>query len=198
MLSKYKSIFDTKLSKFAKHFSWLDPNILTILGLIPQMLFVWFMAQESYGWALLMLILAPLDMLDGILARANNRVTQFGAFFDSTLDRIGDFLLIYGLFLGRIISLEIMLGLILCSFLISYSRARAELASDGKMQFNYGIIERPERLILIGIAVFLWCLPDSVQFNNYFLADIVIFILLVLSIITVFQRFWIALKKLSY
>lgn len=135
-------------------------------------------------------------MLDGIVARANNKVTAFGGFLDSTMDRVGDFLIIAGLYAGGLISLPITALLLLVSFLISYTRSRAELASKQNITFNHGIIERPERIAYILIVVILNALFPTIGIGTYTLAEILISILLLLSIITLLQRVYHAYKKL--
>lgn len=154
------------------------------------------MSNQQWILAIAMLILTPLDMLDGIVARANNKVTAFGGFLDSTMDRVGDFLIIAGLYAGGLISLPITALLLLVSFLISYTRSRAELASKQNITFNHGIIERPERIAYILIVVILNALFPTIGIGTYTLAEILISILLLLSIITLLQRVYHAYKKL--
>ena len=154
------------------------------------------MSSESFLLAASMLILSPIDMLDGIIARANNKVTAFGGFLDSSVDRVGDFLIIAGLYAGKLIPLELTAGLLLVTFLISYVRSRAELASDNKIKFDYGIIERPERIIYILIIVVLHYLFPAVQIAGYGLTEALISLLLLLSVFTLLQRVFYAYKKL--
>lgn len=196
MLSRYKSIAENNLQAVAKKLSWLNPNFITIIGIIPPILFLIFMNSHMWGWAIAMLILTPLDMIDGIVARANNSVTAFGGFLDSTMDRIGDFLIITGLYSGGLISLPLAALLLLVTFLISYARSRAELASHSNQIFNQGIIERPERILYILLVVIIFSLWPNVSVGGYQLTTVLIIILILLSIITITQRVYAAYKNL--
>jgi phosphatidylglycerophosphate synthase len=196
MLSRYKSIAENNLQAVAKKLSWLNPNFITIIGIIPPILFLIFMNSHRWGWAIAMLILTPLDMIDGIVARANNSVTAFGGFLDSTMDRIGDFLIIAGLYAGGLISLPLAAVLLLVTFLISYARSRAELASHSNQIFNQGIIERPERILYILVIVIIFSLWPNVSLGGYNLTTVLITILILLSIITITQRVYAAYKHL--
>ncbi len=195
MLSNYKSSIESQLENIAKSFTWLHPNVLTLLGLVPPLLYFYFMTQNNYWLAVVMLLLTPLDMLDGILARATNRVSAFGGFLDSTLDRIGDFLIIAGLYAAGLASLPVIALLILCTYLISYTRSRAELATKGTIKFNVGLIERSERILFI-LGIILAHIFTSTHARAGFITEIAITILTVLSFITVAQRVYHAYKKL--
>ena len=99
-----------------------------------------------------MLFLAGfLDMADGQVARRVGRVTAFGAFLDSTLDRYSDLALYMGLvvyytLIGRTFYMALAAVAMASSFMVSYSRARAEsLIPSCKV----GFMERPERLVLL-------------------------------------------------
>ncbi|HLE37839.1 MAG TPA: CDP-alcohol phosphatidyltransferase family protein, partial [Candidatus Acidoferrales bacterium] len=92
-----------------------------------------------------------LDMLDGQVARRRNRVTAFGAFYDSTLDRYSDMalymgLLVYYAVIGRTAYVVLAAVATAGSVMVSYARARAEsLIPTCKV----GFMERPERLVLL-------------------------------------------------
>lgn len=144
------------------------------------------MQRQQYELAAFSLAFSVIDVLDGLIARATSRTSAFGAFFDSTVDRVSDFLMIAGLYAGGLTNLTLAATLVLLSFLISYTKARFEGLAPSK-KFDYGLIERPERVILVIIAVILH------QFNfSYF----VILILTLLSAFTVIQRVWHAYKNL--
>src|SRR5271156_2971139 len=112
----------------------LTPNMFTFLGL----------AVNSWAAALL-------EMADGQVARLGGRVTAFGAFLDSTLDRYADLALYMGLvvhytLIGRSFYMALAAVAMASSFMVSYSRARAEsLIPSCKV----GFMERPERLVLL-------------------------------------------------
>lgn len=137
--------------------SRINPNALTVIGFLLNLLAAYLFAYGYFRWAGGMVFLAGLfDMLDGRVARLSNRVTQFGGFFDSVLDRYSDLCLMIGLlvFYGRInrfwyvtLVALVMIG----SVMVSYTRARAEnLIPTCKV----GFLERPERMVLILIGAF--------------------------------------------
>jgi CDP-diacylglycerol--glycerol-3-phosphate 3-phosphatidyltransferase len=135
----------------------INPNALTVIGFLMNVLAAYLFAYGYFRWAGGMVFLAGLfDMLDGRVARLSNRVTPFGGFFDSVLDRYSDLCLMIGLlvFYGRInrfwyvtLVAIVMIG----SVMVSYTRARAEnLIPTCKV----GFLERPERMVLILIGAF--------------------------------------------
>jgi CDP-diacylglycerol--glycerol-3-phosphate 3-phosphatidyltransferase len=78
--------------------SRIHPNVLTFLGLVINIVAAFLFAAGSFRWAGAVVIGAGLfDMVDGRVARETNRVTRFGGFFDSVLDRYSDLALLMGL-----------------------------------------------------------------------------------------------------
>ena len=159
--------------------SRINPNALTVIGFLLNLLAAYLFAYGYFRWAGGMVFLAGLfDMLDGRVARLSNRVTQFGGFFDSVLDRYSDLCLMIGLlvFYGRInrfwyvtLVALVMIG----SVMVSYTRARAEnLISTCKV----GFLERPERMVLILIGAFFDRMAP------------VLWVIAVLSTVTVIHR----------
>jgi CDP-diacylglycerol--glycerol-3-phosphate 3-phosphatidyltransferase len=133
----------------------INPNVLTVIGFAINLVAAYLFAYGYFRWAGGAVFLAGLfDMLDGRVARLTNRVTPFGGFFDSVLDRYSDLCLMIGLlvFYGRInrfwyVTLVAMA--MIGSVMVSYARARAEnLISTCKV----GFLERPERMVLIIIG----------------------------------------------
>ena len=118
-------------------------------------------------------------MLDGALARLAEKVTPFGAFLDSTLDRVSEGVVLAGhrLPAGRrradSVDAALVVLALLGSILVSYTRARAESLG---VECKVGIMSRPERIILIAIGLFFNVLPY------------VIYIMLALTAFTVIQR----------
>jgi CDP-diacylglycerol--glycerol-3-phosphate 3-phosphatidyltransferase len=133
----------------------ISPNTLTILGLVITLIGTYFVFTKQFFTAgVILTIGAIFDAIDGALARKTKKTTKFGAFLDSTVDRIADFLPLFALayhFKDDFVFFTITMLAILFSFLVSYTRARAEgLGLDCKV----GIFERPERLvILIGALI---------------------------------------------
>jgi CDP-diacylglycerol---glycerol-3-phosphate 3-phosphatidyltransferase len=133
----------------------INPNAITVVGFLMNVVAAYLFAYGYFRWAGVGIILAGLfDMLDGRVARLSNRVTPFGGFFDSVLDRYSDLCLMIGLlvFYGRInrfwyvtLVAFVMIG----SVMVSYARARAENLIPS---CRVGFLERPERTVLLIIG----------------------------------------------
>jgi len=138
--------------------SKIHPNVLTFLGLLINIWAAWLLSQGKFRAAGIVVIGAGLfDMVDGRVARATDRVTRFGGFFDSVLDRYSDLALFMGLlvyyasinrFFYIVLTAIVMTG----SVMTSYTRARAENAIPS---CKVGFLERPERVVLIIIGALL-------------------------------------------
>src|SRR3954469_15549819 len=131
---------------------------------------------------------ALFDVLDGTVARRSNRSSTFGAFLDSTLDRLADGAVLGGLGVFYALSpvhrsvpmVVVCLAGIIGSFLTSYTRARAEaLGLDAKV----GLLQRPERVVLLSAPQALF----GLALNGWVLA-LIINLLTVTALITVVQR----------
>ena len=132
--------------------SRIHPNVLTFLGLVINTWAAFLFAAGSFRWAGAVVILAGVfDMVDGRVARETNRVTRFGGFFDSVVDRYSDLALFMGLlvyyasinrFFYIVLTAIVMTG----SVMVSYTRARAECTIP---KCKVGFLERPERVVLI-------------------------------------------------
>jgi len=135
--------------------SRIHPNVLTFLGLVINIWAAFLFAEGKFRWAGAVVIGAGLfDMVDGRVARATDRVTRFGGFFDSVLDRYSDLALFMGLlvyyasinrFFYIVLTAIVMTG----SVMVSYVRARAECTIP---KCKVGFLERPERVVLIIIG----------------------------------------------
>jgi CDP-diacylglycerol--glycerol-3-phosphate 3-phosphatidyltransferase len=133
-------------------------------------------------------ITALFDVLDGTVARRTNRSSTFGAFLDSTLDRLADGAVLGGLAVYYALNAQhhstpmvvVCLTGIIGAFLTSYTRARAEaLGIDAKV----GMLQRPERVVLLSAPQGIFGLA-----LNGWVLGIIIVILTVTAWITVFQR----------
>src|SRR5579885_3668825 len=126
----------------------INPNALTFFGMAVSFWAAVDFAMGLFGWGASLIFLAGLlDMLDGQVARRENRVTAFGAFLDSTLDRYSDMALYMGLLVyysvsGRTEYVVLAAVATAGSVMVSYSRARAESLIP---QCKVGFMERPER-----------------------------------------------------
>jgi archaetidylinositol phosphate synthase len=146
--------------------------------------------------ALVTFVFLAVDLLDGMVARASGRVTAFGGFLDSTIDRFADFTVIAVFGFAGIVSWSIVAPLLLLSFLISYIRSRTELAAKGKLVAAVGLVERTERLIVIFLALVLQLLFPGTTLWELNLAELAFVVLGILSAYTVGQRILFAYKNL--
>lgn len=169
------------------------PNAITTVG----MLFV-VVSAAAYGvgqvrlGGFLYLLSGIVDTLDGQVARSNAQVTKFGAFYDSTLDRVGDGATFMGVavyFLlapaGTVVYRDaaVIIGMvaIIASLLVSYARARAEgLGIDCKV----GLVQRAERILGLGLPSLLFGAGPEGRLLFW-----IVTILALASVITVVQRF---------
>lgn len=132
------------------------PNALTVVGFgISAVAAGAAAAQLWLAAAALVILGGSFDLLDGGLARAQNRVTRFGAFLDSTLDRWGEGLVYIGIVAGAsaagfVAGAVLAAAAAVSSFQVSYTRAKAEsLGLHGEV----GIAPRAERLVLLTIGL---------------------------------------------
>jgi CDP-diacylglycerol--glycerol-3-phosphate 3-phosphatidyltransferase len=138
--------------------SRIHPNVLTFIGLVINCVASWLFAQGKFFAAGMVVLGAALfDMVDGRVARATDRVTKFGGFFDSVLDRYSDLALFFGLlvyyasinrFSYIVLTAIVMTG----SVMVSYTRARAE---NSIPSCKVGFLERPERVVLVIIGALM-------------------------------------------
>ena len=145
----------------------VTPNMLTAAGVTlcgVGAVLVYFEYRSHWFYffgGLAFVVGSILDILDGALARAGGKHTPFGAFLDSTLDRVGEGLMLGAIALvfmrdGKELGLALAIAAIGGSFLVSYTRAKAEgLGIKG----DVGIGSRAERVVVIsvGLALAPWC-----------------------------------------
>ncbi len=167
------------------------PNTITTVGtgLVLVSAIVYATGHIRIG-GLLLLLSGVADTLDGQVARGGAMVTKFGAFYDSTLDRVGDgatfigigaFLLSAPDVAYRTPAVILCMVAILGSLLVSYARARAEgLGLDCKV----GIAQRAERILGLGVASLVFGAG-----RHALLLEAIVALLAVASVITVVQRF---------
>lgn len=167
----------------------LTPDSVTILGTAGTVLgaLTLFPIGQLWWGAVAVSFFVLADMLDGAMARQRGGGTRFGAVLDATCDRISDGAIFCGLLWWAAFGLnsaELVVATMICvvsSQVISYLKARAEasgLSAEG------GLIERPERLVIILVGAGLSGLP----FFPWWLLDVAMWVLAVASLVTVGQR----------
>ena len=133
----------------------INPNVLTFLGLLINVGASALLWVGQLRWAGFVIIGAGLfDMVDGRVARETKRVTRFGGFFDSVLDRYSDLALLIGLLvwygsINRHFYVLLTALAMTGSVMVSYTRARAENSIPA---CKVGFMERPERVVLVIIG----------------------------------------------
>jgi CDP-diacylglycerol--glycerol-3-phosphate 3-phosphatidyltransferase len=145
----------------------VTPNALTASGIslcVAASVLVFFEDRNEilFFWlgAVLFVAGSLLDILDGALARTSGKATPFGAFLDSTLDRVSEAVMLGAIALvfarhGNTIALAVTIAGIVGSFLVSYTRARAEALG---LKGDVGIGSRAERVVVItaGLVLAPW------------------------------------------
>jgi len=157
----------------------IHPNTLTFVGVLINSLAAYKLARGHFVSAGFIMIVANIfDFIDGKVAHITGKQSEFGAFWDSTLDRFSDLALFTGLIwlyaeLGRNGYVLVATLALIFSIMTSYARARAESLIE---KCKVGFMERPERIVLFMIGAFTNRMAG------------VLWVLLVLSIITVSNR----------
>jgi len=164
----------------------LTPNMVTGIGLIGILAASVLLAGGQFFWGgLLVLIMAPLDALDGTMARLRGTPTRFGGVLDSVVDRFAEIILLGGLvfyYVQRGEALPVLLGYAAAggSLMVSYVKARAEAA---QFQLKGGLLTRVERFLVL-IPLLLIGQPV-----------IALWILAILGNFTALQRLWLVYQQ---
>jgi CDP-diacylglycerol---glycerol-3-phosphate 3-phosphatidyltransferase len=170
--------------------SRLTPNAISLTGLIGNLVAAALILQELFVLAGLAFILGSLcDMLDGRYSRMSGKGTPFGAFLDSTLDRIEE-----GVVLAAVAvwfaksSNDLAVGAtvlaVVGSYMVSYTRARAEALGVGG---QVGIASRAVRVVILSAGLLL---ADEELVSGVDLLEPAIYVIAALTIFTTFQRVW--------
>ncbi len=167
----------------------LSPNALTVIGFgISCAAGALAAGQLWTAAAVVSVVGAGFDMLDGALARATGRMSAFGAFLDSTLDRWGEGIVYAGVAAGCAaagVPLAAFVATLAMSsaFMVSYARARAEgLGFHGEV----GVAPRPERVVILGLGLAVAGLTGGPAAAPWLTAAL--FVLFALSTVTTVQR----------
>ncbi|HET6666954.1 MAG TPA: CDP-alcohol phosphatidyltransferase family protein [Intrasporangium sp.] len=166
----------------------ISADIVTVVGTIGVSVGALYFFPRGQVWIGVLVITAFVfsDTIDGIMARESGGSTKWGAYLDSTLDRIGDAAIFGGLVLyyAGMGDNSVMAGLALACLIlgsvVSYARARAEGLG---FTASVGIAERADRLVAVLVTAFFADLFDSTL-----LLGVVLALLAVASLVTVVQR----------
>jgi len=186
IIKQIKPVFEEKVTPFIRILNKINisPNFLTITGLIFIIVGSVFIVFQNYILAALFLLIGNLcDALDGTLARKYQKTSKFGAFLDSVVDRLSDAFPIMAIALiyqNHPLELTISMLALTFSFMVSYTRARAEGLG---IECKVGILERPERSIIM------------IVFTLFSMPLIAVILIAIGSFITTMQRVYCVYKK---
>jgi CDP-diacylglycerol--glycerol-3-phosphate 3-phosphatidyltransferase len=180
--------FETVIEPIAKFLINLrvHPHVITFSGLLLS-IFAFYLLWHGYFFSagVLVVLAGACDVLDGRLARETNQISKFGALMDSTIDRYSEVLLFLGLAIFFHDKHSYILYLIILaitgSFMVSYTRARAEGLG---LECRVGLMQRPERVTYLAIGALLGSIP---KIGEYILI-ITIWFIAIFANITVIQR----------
>jgi len=170
----------------------VHPNTLSTIGFLITVSSGFFFHSHHVRTAGILILLGGIfDLFDGTVARRTGLASPFGAFYDSTLDRLSEIAVYLGLLslyndyrleLGDVGTIYAIMLAMAGSVMISYTRARAEALG---IDCTVGLMQRAERVILIGFAALLFG-----EDGNGIVLKVVIYVLAVLTNLTVIQRIW--------
>jgi CDP-diacylglycerol--glycerol-3-phosphate 3-phosphatidyltransferase len=170
----------------------VHPNTLSTIGFLITCSSGFFFHSHHVRTAGVLILLGGIfDLFDGTVARRTGLASPFGAFYDSTLDRLSEIAVYLGLLslyndyrleLGDVGTIYAIMLAMAGSLMISYTRARAEALG---INCTVGLMQRAERVILIGLAALAFG-----EDGNGIVLKVVIYVLAVLTNLTVIQRIW--------
>jgi CDP-diacylglycerol---glycerol-3-phosphate 3-phosphatidyltransferase len=177
--------------------SRLTPNAISLTGLLLNLaaaVLVW--EKLFFLGGLAFIIGSIMDTLDGRYSRMSGKGTPFGAFLDSTLDRIEEGIVLaavggyFALARDRVAVAAVVVA-VLASLMVSYTRARAEALG---VECKVGIATRPVRVVILSIGLVF---AKGASLGDFGLLRPAVFVLAGLSVLTVVQRVWHVRSELS-
>ncbi len=170
--------------------SRLTPNAISMTGLalnVVAAVLVW--ERFYFLGGIAFIVGSVMDTLDGRYSRMSGKGTPFGAFLDSTLDRIEEGIVLTAVAAdfareGRSGAAAAVVVAVLASLMVSYTRARAEALG---VECKVGIATRPVRVVILSIGLIF---AKGASLGNFSLLAPAVYVLAALSVITVAQRIW--------
>jgi CDP-diacylglycerol---glycerol-3-phosphate 3-phosphatidyltransferase len=165
----------------------VTPNMLTIVGVVGNILAAVLAGSgEFLAAGLLVLASSSLDMLDGALARATGKATDFGSVFDAVMDRVSEAAVLFGLLvyfggIGRTEDQQLAFVAVVASLLVSYIRARAEIVG---VELREGLFSRAPRVLVLAAGLILEPYWDVWESSVH----IMLWVLALMSTFTAAQR----------
>lgn len=176
--------------------SRLTPNAISLVGLLGNLAAVGFIFA---GWwipaGLAFVFGSVMDLLDGKYSRMSGKATLFGAFLDSSLDRIEEGFVLAAIAwqfseAGDSTAATAVVLAVTGSIMVSYTRARAEALG---IECKVGIASRAVRVVIISVGLFLADL--TISGTDLFVLKAAIYVLAVMSLFTMLQRIWHVYKQ---
>src|SRR5437899_11239468 len=177
--------------------SRLTPNAISLTGLLLNLLaavLVW--EQLFFLGGVAFVVGSIMDTLDGRYSRMSGKGTPFGAFLDSTLDRVEEGIVLaavagYFALQGNRVAAAGVVVAVLASLMVSYTRARAEALG---VECKLGIATRPVRVVILSIGLVF---AKGASLGDFALLEPAVYVLAGLSVLTVAQRVWHVRSALS-
>jgi CDP-diacylglycerol---glycerol-3-phosphate 3-phosphatidyltransferase len=176
--------------------SRLTPNAISLAGLAGNVVAAVLVTQRLFFLAGVAFVLGSLmDMMDGRYSRMSGKGTPFGAFLDSTLDRIEEGVVLtaiaaYFADRGDELATGACVLAVVGSYMVSYTRARAEALG---VECRVGIASRAVRVVILSIGLLF---AKGAGLGDFELLEPAIYVMAVLTIFTTFQRVWHVRKQL--
>jgi len=169
----------------------VSPNTVTVVGTLGVCAGALIFFPQGWLLAGVLVITAFVfsDMIDGYMARTSGQTSPFGAFLDSTLDRMEEGIVLtavaaYFASRGMDFAVAATVVAVLASLMVSYTRARAEALG---VACKVGIATRPVRVVILAIGLVF---AKGAGLGDFELLAPAVYVLAALSVITVFQRIW--------
>jgi CDP-diacylglycerol--glycerol-3-phosphate 3-phosphatidyltransferase len=170
--------------------SRLTPNTISLTGFVLNVVAAVLVWEELFFLAGVAFIVGSImDTLDGRYSRMSGKGTPFGAFLDSTLDRIEEGIVltaVAGYFAARAdrFAAAAVVVAVLASLMVSYTRARAEALG---VECKVGLATRPVRVVILSIGLIF---ARGASLGHFSLLKPAVYVLAALSLLTVAQRIW--------
>jgi CDP-diacylglycerol---glycerol-3-phosphate 3-phosphatidyltransferase len=177
--------------------SRLTPNAISMVGLLGNLVAAALVTQRLFFLAGVAFVLGSvMDTLDGRYSRMSGKGTMFGAFLDSTLDRIEEGIVLaavagYFAVEGDDVAAAMCVVAVLFSLMVSYTRARAEALG---VECKVGLATRPVRVVILSIGLIF---AKGAGIGDFELLAPAVYAIAALTIFTTFQRVWHVRNELS-
>jgi len=192
MISKLRASVKPIANILAKPFIELkmDPNLISVLGLVFAIIGAYFVSQHSWLWAFVFFVLAPLmDLIDGTVARALNLRSNWGNYFETMIDKFVDFAMLGSFALIPSLTIPAVLALGF-SAISSYAKPRVALIIVTDNHDWPAIGEHADKLIIVLVALFLAALGINI-------IGVLLYLIALISAIGAIQRMQYAKKLIE-